>query len=374
MSHKKALWLPIMLSLILLLVVGCAPAATPQEPVEEPAEEAVEEPAEEVVEEPTEEVVEEPAEEAVEEPAEESEIKMAVLLSGTVDDLSWNYQMQQAALRVAEEHGFEVDFSEQVPAAEAERVIREYADSGYNFIITHSFSYGEALFNVAPDYPDVNFAWPGGIQRTAENVADYDQPFYQAAYVMGVMAGEISETGIFSFLVGFDIPVCHSMYESFRLGTQVTNPDAQVLFTVVGDWADVARAKEAALAHIDAGADYVASCGFGPTLGAIEAARDRDIYASSYVGNMSSIAPETVLLNMVWDLYPLLSLFVEEIEAGTFQPGKWYSYGVAEDALLIVVNSELADVVPEEAASQAEEVVEAIKGGTFEVPYIPEAE
>jgi simple sugar transport system substrate-binding protein/basic membrane protein A len=345
MCFKKNSWI-VMVLVILFVIVGCSTAQ------------------------PTEEVnLETSAEQEGSE-----EIKMAVLLSGTVDDLSWNYQMQQAALQVAEENGFEVDFSEKVPASEVERVIREYADTGYNFIITHSFSYGETLFNVAPDYPDVYFAWPGGIEKTAENIADYDQPFYQAAYILGVEAGGISESGVFSFLSGFDIPVCHSMYEAFKLGAQVTNPDAEVLYTIVGDWADVAKAKEAVLAHVDAGADYVASCGFGPTLGAIEAAEESDIYASSYVGDMSSIAPDNVALNMVWDLYPLVTLFVDEIEAGTFMPGKYYSFGVADDALRIEVNSNLTDVVPAEASQQAADIVEQIKSGSFEVPYIPEAE
>jgi simple sugar transport system substrate-binding protein/basic membrane protein A len=301
-------------------------------------------------------------------------IRMAVLLSGTVDDLSWNYQMQQAALKIAEEKGFEVEFSEKVPAADAERVIREYIDRDFNFIIAHSFGYGEAVFKVAPDHPDVNFAWPGGIQRTAENVADYDQPFYQAAYILGVMAGGVSESGTFSFLSGFDIPVCHSMMESFKLGAQQTNPNAEVLYTVMGDWVDVQKAKEAVLAHVDAGADYVASCGFGPTLGAIEAAEEAGIFASSYVGDMSSIAPNNVLLNMVWDLYPLLSTMVDEIEADTFQPGKWYTLGVAEGSLRVEINSALADEVPASAREQADEVIDQIEAGTFEVPYVPEGE
>ena len=336
-----------------IIAVGCSPAAPAVEEEVEPTEETVKE-----------------SEETMEKP----EIRMAVLLSGTVDDLSWNYQMQQAALQVAEEHGFEVDFSEKVPAAEAERVIREYADTGYNFIIAHSFSYGETLFNVAPDYPEVNFAWPGGIEKTAENVADYDQPFYQAAYILGMEAGGVSETGVFSFLSGFDIPVCHSMFESFKLGAQETNPDAEVLYTVVGDWADVAKAKEAVLAHVAAGADYVASCGFGPTLGAIEAAEESGIYASSYVGDMSSIAPDNVALSMIWDLYPLISLFADEIEEGTFMPGKFYSFGVADDALKVVVNPNLADLVPDEVMQASDDVIQQIKDGSFEVPYIPEAE
>ncbi len=361
MTIKKIGWVFSILMILSIVAAGCSPAV-PTEEVTIADEVVGEAPAaEEETAADTEEVSTEPT------------IRMAVLLSGTVDDLSWNYQMQQAALQVATEHGFEVDFSESVAAADAERVIREYADNGYNFIITHSFGYGETLFNVAPDYPEVSFAWPGGIQKTAENVADYDQPFYQAAYLLGITAGGISETGLYSFLSGFDIPVCHSMYESFKLGAQAVNPDADVLYTVVGDWADVAKAKEATLAHVSAGADYVASCGFGPTLGAIEAAEEAGIYASSYVGDMSSIAPDNVALSMIWDLYPLVSLFIEEIEEGTFMPGKFYSFGVADDALRVDVNPALAYLIQDDALQMANDAIQEIKNGSFEVPYIPAA-
>ena len=346
MFSKKLMWMGTLIILSILISVGCTGATPVVEEVEEPTEEAIEKPA----------------------------IRLAAVSLGSVDDQSWNFKMQQAVLRVGEERGYEADYAENVQPADVERVIREYADNGYNLIITHSFNYGEILFNVAPDYPDVNFAWPGGMGKTADNIADYDQPFYQAAYFMGVLAGGVSETGIFSFLSGFDIPVCHSMYESFRLGAQVTNPDAEVLYTIIGNWGDVAKSKEAVLAHVAAGADYAASCGIGPTLGAIEAAEEADIYASSYVGNMSSISPDHVLLNMVWDLYPLVTIFVDEIEAGTFSPGKYYSYGVAEDHLRVEINPALADVVPDEAKQAAEEILQQIKDGTFEIPYIPEAE
>lgn len=352
--------------IVLVFSIGCTPqAAPPAAPTEEKPSEPTKAP--EVPAEPTK-VPEEPVE------AEKSDIQLAILLSGTVDDLSWNYQMQQAAMKLAEEKGMTLDISEKVPAAEAERVIREYADNGYNFIIAHSFSYGEAMFKVAEDYPEVNFAWPGGVNKTAENIADYDQPFYQAAYLMGIMANGVSSSNVYSFLSGFDIPVCHSMMEAFKLGVESVNSDAKVLYTFTGDWVDVAKSKEAVLAHVDAGADYVASCGFGPTQGAIAAAKEKGIYASSYVGNMTSLAPDTVLLNMVWDLYPLLSVMVSDIETDSFSPGKYYQMGVADDVLKVEINPDLKDKIPAESLDQAESVRKQIVDGAFEVPFVPKAE
>ena len=134
MSSKRLMWLATLLMVFALMAVGCTGAA-PVEEEEAPAaeEEAVEEPAvEEEAEEPAaEEGAEEPAEEAAEEPV----IRLAAMSLGTVDDQSWNYQMQQAVLRVGEERGYDVTYAENVAPADVERVIREYADSGYNLII-----------------------------------------------------------------------------------------------------------------------------------------------------------------------------------------------------------------------------------------------
>ncbi|MGI8935699.1 MAG: BMP family ABC transporter substrate-binding protein, partial [Phormidesmis sp.] len=114
-------------------------------------------------------------------------VKMALVLSGSSNDQSWD----QAAFEAGEDlkaEGVEVAVSEAVDPANAAGVLRQYASEGYDLIVAHSFSYQDAVFEVAQEFPDVNFAWAGGIDGTAENVADYDQPFYQGAYLVGLVA------------------------------------------------------------------------------------------------------------------------------------------------------------------------------------------
>jgi simple sugar transport system substrate-binding protein/basic membrane protein A len=343
----KAVVVLSLVSLILgLIASGCAPAPTPT-PTKAPQ--------------PTTPPV-----------TKEKEVRLALVLIGEITDLSWNAQMYKAVKEVGEDLGIDTAYSEQVSDADVERVLREYADEGYNMIIAHSFSFGDAVFRVAPDYPDVNFAWAGGIDKTAENVADYDQPFYQASYLIGILAGSMSESGILNSLGGFDIPVCHSMAEAFKLGAQRVNPDAKLLSSYVGDWGDVAKAKEAALAQVEAGADFAIACGEGPTLGAIEAAKEKGAVATGYVGDMTEIAPDTVIVSLVWDLYSLVAQMVKDTGEGTFQPGQFYSFGVAKEGFEIAINPAFEDQIPKEALDEMAKVEEAIRKGEFEVPYIPE--
>ena len=224
--------------------------------------------------------------------AEAGKGSIAVVLTGPWQDHSWNEAGYQAVQALGKK-GVKIAFSENVKDADAARVLRQYCEQGFEMIVAHSFSFQDATFQVAEECPKSNFAWGGGIQRMAKNVADYDQPFYEAAYPIGVLAGHMSKTGVLGALYGFDIPVCHAMGEALLAGAKTVNPNAKLITTAVGDWVDVAKAKEAALAQKDAGVDFWIECGEGPALGAIEAAKEKGGYVTGYVGDMTTNGPDT---------------------------------------------------------------------------------
>lgn len=336
-----------------MLLTACGGAATEAPVVEEP-----------VAEEP---VAEEPA---AEEPVAEAPGKIAAILTGPWDDNSWN-EAAYIALQTLGAAGYEIGYSESVSDADVARVLREYADEGYEMIVAHSFGYGDAAFEIAEEYPDVNFAWAGGIQRMATNVADYDQPFYEISYAAGIVAGYMSAEGKLGALYGFDIPVCHAMGEAFLDGAQTVNPDATLIATAVGDWIDVAKAKEAALAQADAGVDFWIECGEGPALGAIEAAKEVNGYATGYVGDMSENGPTVVPISIFWNLEPLFQQMIDETKDGTFD-SPWYRYGIAEGALELLYNADMLDQIPQEAMDAVDQAISDIISGDLVVEFIME--
>jgi simple sugar transport system substrate-binding protein/basic membrane protein A len=341
-----------------LLLAACGPGAVTEEPTSEP-------------EETSEQATAEPVEEETEE---EEPLKFAVITSGPRDDNSWN-EAAWNGVQALEEQGIETAFSERIAEGDELRILREYVDQGFDIIVAHGFGYQDGVFEVAGENPDVNFAWAGGINRTAENVADYDQPFYQGAYVVGVVAGHMTESDVLGSLSGFDIPVCHSMGEAFLAGARSANPDVTLIRTAAGSWEDVAASKEAALAQAEAGVDYWMECGEGPALGAIEAAKEVGGYTTGYVGDMSENGPETIVASIVWNLEPLFSKMVEQTRNGTFA-NTYYSMGLADGSgsLVIEYNEGLADEIPDEAREAADAALEGIIEGDIEVPYLPEGE
>ncbi len=125
---------------------------------------------------------------------------------------------------MAEELGIETAISEAVPEGpDAERVIRDYAQKGYNVIVATSFGYMDSVMNVAKDYPDVTFLHATGYQ-TADNVGIYDGRGYQGWYLAGIVAGKMTKTNSPRLRCAIRDPRSHPQYERVRLRRALGQP------------------------------------------------------------------------------------------------------------------------------------------------------
>lgn len=299
-------------------------------------------------------------------------VRVALILIGPQNDGSWA-EAAVNALNGLKDKGYDVTLKESVADTDAERVMRSYIDDGYNAIIAHSFSFQDAVFKVAADHPEVAFIWAGGIKHTAKNVGDYSQPFYEGAYLAGIVAAKLSATGSLGGLYGFDIPVCHAMGEALLAGARTINAKAALVHGQVGDWGDVQKAKEAALAqHDTAGVDTWVTCGEGPALGAIEAAKQVKGYAIGYVGDMSKRAPDAVPMSIVWNMSPIFNAFVKDVETGKFD-NAWYDFGVADGAVDIALNPAFTDKIGKDTLDAIEKAKADIAAKKLVVPFVGEA-
>ncbi len=294
--------------------------------------------------------------------------KFALIMDGPPTDKSWNQEANEAA-QALKAKGVDVAVAESVSPADVERVLRQYAEAGYGTIVAHSFNYGDAVFKVAKEFPKVNFAYAGGLGKVTANAADYDQPFYQGAFIVGVLAGKLSKTGKLGALYGFDIPVCHAMGEAMLAGAKTVRQDATLASAAVGNWEDVAKAKEAALSQAETGVDYWIGCGQGPTLGEIEAAKTKGGYATSYVGDMSSLGPQ-VAANLIWNMEPLFAKMIEDTKAGKFA-NQYYRLGVADGVIRVELTAAAKDKVSSEQKAKLETTRTKIAAGELKVPFVP---
>ncbi|MFK8023500.1 MAG: BMP family protein [Ilumatobacter sp.] len=258
-----------------------------------------------------------------------------------------------------------------IPGAEAERAMRALAEDGFNPIVAHSFDYGEDVKKVAADFPDTIFLYAGGFGDVNANQGDYEQPFYQASYLQGILAAGATEGGSVAGAAGFEIPACYSMYEAFLAGAQEIRPNTSGSFVAVGDWYDVQLAKEAALGQSDDEATMFVGCGQAPTFGQLEAANDQGGVSSGYVGDMSEVG-DSVLSSFEWNLDLVFGQAVADVAAGSNE-AQYYGVSLADGGLDVVIDPADADSISAEAMELFESRLDEIKDGSFEVPYVPQA-
>jgi len=291
------------------------------------------------------------------------DLKIAIVLSGPITDHDFNQVGYDAAEAVGKKLGVKVSYAENVTDANAESTIRNFAASGYNLIIAHSFSFGDATLKVAADYPKTVFM-VGTAVKNAPNVGTYDNPDYQGAYLAGMLAAGISTSGTIGWVSAMPIPNLLANLHAYEDGAKSINPKEKILHSFIGSFYDPASAKEAALAQIQAGAQVLSS----QTVGVINGAISGHALAIGALTDQNFLGPQNVLTSVTWDLTPLFLDIANSVEAGTWT-NKAYSYGIAQGAIGLASFHGLAGKVPAALLAKVEAKMAAIKDGTFTVPH-----
>ncbi|MGH2428057.1 MAG: BMP family protein [Candidatus Limnocylindria bacterium] len=282
--------------------------------------------------------------------------RVAVLFPGLVDDQSWN-QAGFEGLQRAEGEGAEIAYSENATQDQQVELFRNYAQQGYNVVIGHGGEYMDAALQVASEFPDVEFVVTNGNQ-SADNVTSLALSYGDMGYLAGVLAGSMTDSNHIGVVVGETIPIAQDAMRGFEVGAQRVNPDVQVSTSVTGDWADVALAREAALAHISNGADVLWHVLDAADAGVLSAAEDEGVYVIGLYADQSNLAPTAHIGAAISDA----SLVIYIAATGELD-GEAHVEGVAED---VVSFGAYADVVPEEARQAVSEAEEDLASGEAE--------
>jgi len=301
-------------------------------------------------------------------------VKVAIITSGPVNDLGWNQGMVEGAEKLEAEGLIDLTVVQQDSGATSEQIAQiatDLAEDGNNLVVGHSFNYGEPIKNVMADYPEVLFAYAGGFGDITANLADYSQPFYEGSFLSGILAGDLTETGILAGTAGFEIPVCKVQIESFADGARLSYKgpgEIQLRPSYIGGWSDAAaQTLEAVNALVDQGADQFTTCGVDAAT--IEGAKQRGVGVAGYAMDQTPLAPENVVSSIVWNLDEVLRAMIADIEAGEIDPAKYYEVDFAEGGVDVTVNPAFADRISPEAMALFEEYREKIKSGEYEVEY-----
>lgn len=289
-------------------------------------------------------------------------LKAAIIMPGPISDNDFNAGGYNGIQAVGRELGIEVAYSEQVSPADAERVMRDYASRGFGLIYAHSFSYGDATLAVAEDFPDVKFMTAVG-QNLTENVGAYFNPDYQGAYLTGMLSAGASKSGVIGWVGGNPAPNMLANFHAWKAGAEEVNPEIKVMISWLGAWFDPPKAKEAAIAQVEQGADVLSA----QSVGVIDAAVEKNVLVIGAVSDQNHMGPNSVLTSVLWNLAPVFVASAKTVVDGTWESKNWI-YGIAEDSISLADFHGLDVNVRPEVLAAVEQKFEDIKSGAFEVP------
>ncbi len=197
-------------------------------------------------------------------------MKVASIFSTPIEE-PWVNQIHEALLKAHEEMGVEYKWAESVQSADYARVLREYARNGYKLITGDAFAAEDVVRRVAKEYPDVAFVFGSGEGPAEPNFSVYDNWIHEPAYLSGMIAGMMTKTNTVGSVAAMDIPEVDRLVNAFCQGAKDANKDVKCKVTFIGSFFDPPKAKEAALAQINAGVDAI----FAERFGVIEAAHEK---------------------------------------------------------------------------------------------------
>jgi basic membrane protein A and related proteins len=303
----------------------------------------------------------------------EKEMKIAFLTDGLFSDAGWGAFGYNAAQAIQEKYSYTVDLKENVPIAKIEETLRNYANAGYNLIISHGFEWGEPSVKVAKDYPNTKFIIFTGLTNSS-NVASIYPMQQEGTYVLGALAAMMSKTDIIGFVGGEPYPNLINIYEGFKQGAQDVNPKVKVLVTYLNDWDNSTKGKKAAISQIDHGADILLHVADTSGYGVIEAAKERGIYALGAISDQNKLAPKTVLASFVLDTEKTYDQIIKSVQTDNFtgkifKPGLEPGKGAPGDGIVYIAPFHTLEyAVPEDVKEQLEQLKEDIINGKIKVP------
>lgn len=329
--------------LIFVLMSGCAAPAA-----EEPA------------------APEDGADEPSAEAPEDKGYKIALILNGAISDMGWNASAHNGLLMIEENYNAEVSYTESVSMSDAEGVIHGYAEAGYNVIFVHGSDMQDATLAVAEDYPEIFFIITNGMKTNEKNIACVQVSDEEQGFLMGALAGLMTESGVVGVLGGAEIPPLKNAVKGFEKGALHTNPDVKVLSTMTGSSTDVTAAKETTLAQIGEGADIVGAFANQAGLGTIEAAQEEGILCIGAGEDQWELAPDTVIVSIMKQIPVAFNYVFTQFDQGTLKP-EIIRMGVEEGVIYLSPWHNFEDKVPAEIKDTMDELLARVAAGEIQI-------
>lgn len=348
---KKKVLAVLMSAAMVLTMTACggsssdkaeAPAETGSEEAEAPAEEEAEAPA-----------------------ADGSDFKIGLITDvGGVNDGSFNQSSWEGLQRAMDELGVEANYLESATDADYVPNIETFVDEEYDLIISVGYMLADATRTAAEANPDCNFAIIDDATIDLPNVTCLMFRQEQASYLVGYVAGLMTETNNIGFVLGMSNETMNQFGYGYCAGAIDANPDVKIQQFNANSFADSATGKTNANTAITNGADIVFHAAGATGLGVIEACQEAGVYAIGVDSDQSSIAPNTIITSAMKRVDNAVFDTVESLIGGTLESGI-HTYDLSVGGVDIAPTQ---DLLTDDVIAAVEDVKAKIISGEVVVP------
>lgn len=265
----------------------------------------------------------------------------------------WASRLHNALIAAKDRGEIDYVYSENISNTDYERVMREYAEQGVQLIVGEAFGVEQPARAVASEYPEISFLMGSSLPPVEPNFATFDNFIHEPSYLTGIVAGLKTESNKIGMVGGYAIPEVNRLMNAFKAGALSVNPDVTFSVSFINSWYDPPKAKEAAFAMVDAGADIL----YAERFGVSDAAKERGILAIGNVIDTSADYPGTILASALWHGEPMIDKAIADVKAGSFTASDYGIYAFMEYGGSSAVYDEAlagADAVAAAKAKEAE--------------------
>ncbi len=250
----------------------------------------------------------------------QTKVRLAAIFPGSIQDADYNALGFVAMQSVEKKYKIETAFSERVAVPDAERVLREYVNEGFNVIWVHGNQFNSAADKVADAYPKTTFIVEGdGKPANAKaNLWYVDRNYYTGFYVLGRLAALQTKSGKVGWLGGLELPFTRGEINAVKQAIKDSGKNVSFEYVYVGDFNDAVKARQGAEGLISKGVDVIISAvnlgNFG-IYTAVKEAKQKVYFTTTYTSKKDQ-APQNYLTADVFDFNVVLSQVLDKIIAG----------------------------------------------------------
>jgi basic membrane protein A len=303
-------------------------------------------------------------------PMAEETIEIAMVTdTGGVNDQSFNQSAWEGLQRLDDDFDeVEVSYLESTQESDYEPNLQALYDAGNDLIWGIGFLMADAIRTQAELNPDqryaiIDFAW----DEYPDNLIGVVFKAEQASFLVGYIAGRMTESGTVGFVGGIEGAVIDAFDYGYHAGVKYADQDVEVLRQYAESFNDAAIGKSIAANMYRQGADIVFHAAGGVGDGVIEAAKEQDQWAIGVDRDQNDLAPEHVLTSAMKRVGQAMYNVGEQLVNENWDGGRTIVYGLAEDGVGIAPTSD--EDVPQDILDEVAEIRQMIIDGEIEVPF-----